>query len=454
MKNLLKYTGFGIGALGMDLSYGLFFTFLNYYLTDTLFLHPIFLMVLTFAARLWDGVNDPIMGAIVDGTKSRLGKYRFWLMIGASANAVVLALLFTNPGFAVTRDVGVIDLGICVYVAVFYVLWDMTNTMMDIPYWSMVPVLTTDPKQRNIAATVPRAFSGLGQLVVGAATPALVPLLGRSEGYNAPGFRSWAVICGAALMGLMAVTFLSTKRFPAVMQAGPSQEKITFRAVWNTVKNNDQLLVFMLVALLMNTGWYMVTGLATHYFERVVGDGGQQSYFTILVGAGQAAGLLLLPVLTKWLKRSTVIKLAMGMAGAGYLGMYACRENFAAFAVFCLVGMMGVGSSFVAQTVMLSDIVDYGGHKMGYRSESVTFSMKGIIQKGAYSIQAVAMFLMIHLSGYDAALAVQPQSAKTAITVMMLLVPPVLTAAALLVFSSKYRLDEERMAQVNGVMEA
>ncbi|MCL2299401.1 MAG: glycoside-pentoside-hexuronide (GPH):cation symporter [Firmicutes bacterium] len=450
MKNLLKYAGFGIGTLGMDLSYGLFFTFLNYYLTDTLFLHPIFLMVLTTAARVWDGVNDPIMGTIVDGTRSRLGKYRFWLMIGASANAVVLALLFTNPGFTVTKDASVIDLGLCIYVAVMYILWDMTNTVMDIPFWSMVPSLTTDPKQRNLAATVPRAFSGLGQLVVGAATPILVPLLGRGEGYNAPGYRNWAVICGAALVGLMAISFLSTGKIPAITQAGPSQEKITFRAAWNTVKNNDQLLVFMLVALLMNTGWYMLTGLATHYFERVVGDGKQQSLFTILVGAGQAAGLLLLPVLTKWLKRNTVIKLAMGMAGIGYLGMYACRENFAAFAVFCLIGMVGVGSSFVGQTVMLSDIVDYGGHKLGCRSESVTFSMKGIIQKGAYSVQAVAMFLMIHLSGYDAALAVQPQSAKTAITVMMLLVPPALTAAALWVFSRKYKLDEERMKEING----
>jgi len=182
----------------------------------------------------------------------------------------------------------------------------------------------------------------------------------------------------------------------------------------------------------------------------VVGDGKQQSFFTILIGVGQAAGLLLLPVLTRWFKRNTVIKLAMGMAGFGYLGMYVFRENFAAFAVFGLLGMMGVGSSFVSQTVMLSDIVDYGGHKMGYRAESVTFSMKGIIQKGAYSIQAVAMFLMIQLSGYDAALAVQPQSAQSAITAMMLLVPPALTAAALVVFSRRYKLDEERMKEING----
>jgi len=450
MKNLLKYTGFGIGALGMDLSYGLFFTFLNYYLTDTLYLHPMFLMVLTFFARIWDGINDPIMGAIVDGTRSRLGKYRFWLMIGSTANAVVLLLLFTNPGFTVTKNVNVIDVGLCVYIAIMYVMWGVTNTVMDIPFWSMVPSLATDPKQRNLAATVPRAFSGLGQLVVAVASPLLIPILGNQEGYNAPGFRRWALICGAALVGLMLVSFHSTGKIPAVTQAGPSQGKITLRAVWNTVKNNDQLLVFMLMAFLMNTGWYMLTGLATHYFERVVGDGRQQSFFALLMGAGQAAGLLLLPVLTRWLKRNSVIKIAMVMAGVGYLGMYVFRDVLPLFAAFGLVGMMGVGASFVSQTVMLSDIVDYGGHKMGYRSESVTFSMKGIIQKGAYSVQAMAMFLMLQLTGYDAALVTQPQNAQTGITAMMLLVPPVLTAAALFVFSAKYKLDEEKMKEING----
>ena len=450
MKKLLQYTGFGIGALGMDLSYGLFFSFLNYYLTDTLYLHPMFLLVLTFLARVWDGINDPIMGAIVDGTRSRLGKYRFWLMIGSSANAVVLALLFTNPGLAVTKDVNVIDIGLCVYIAIMYVMWDMTNTMMDIPYWSMVPSLATEAKQRNIAATVPRAFSGLGQLVIVVASPLVIRLLGHSENYNALGFRRWAVICGAALVGLMLVSFLSTGKIPAIAHTGPPPEKITFRSVCKTLRSNDQLLVFMLMAFLMNTGWYMVTGLATHYFERVVGDGTQQSLFGLLTGAGQAAGLLLLPVLTLKCKRNTVIKLAMCMAGVGYLGMYVCRNSFAGFAAFCAIGMMGVGCSFVSQTILLSDIVDYGGWKMGYRSESVTFSMKGIIQKGAYSVQAVAMFLMLQLTGYNAALPVQPDSAKNGITAMMLLVPPVLTAAALVVFSTKYKLDEARMKEING----
>ena len=109
MKNIMKYMGFGVGALGMDLSYGLFFTFLNFYMTDKLYLSPLFLMFFTLAARVWDGFNDPIMGAIVDGTKSRFGKYRGWLILGAALNGIALALLYTNPGFALNNGKPGID---------------------------------------------------------------------------------------------------------------------------------------------------------------------------------------------------------------------------------------------------------------------------------------------------------------------------------------------------------
>lgn len=456
MKNILRYAGYGIGALGMDLSYGLFYSFLGYYLTDTLYLHPIFIMVIAFVARVWDGINDPMMGAIVDRTNSRFGKYRRWILIGSAANAVVLVLLFTNPGFS-TGAQGNTSIWLYVYVSVMYILWGMTNTMMDIPYWSMVPSLTNDPKQRNIAATVPRAFSGFGQVIIAMATPLVVPLLGgQEEGYNAAGFRRWALICGVILIGLILVAFRSTGKIPALVNTKPSQNKITARAVLDTLRSNDQLLIFMLVALLMNTGWYTLNGLATHYFERVVVENSQsvQSIFSLIVGVGQAAGLFLLPVLTKWLKRNTVIKIAMSMAGVGYLGMYFFRNTFAGFAVFCIIGMIGVGSSFVAQTIMLSDIVDYGEVKQGRRSDAVTFSMKGFLQKGAYTLQAIAMYLMLHFTHYDGSLAVQPQSAKTGITVMMLLVPPVLTALSLLVFHLKYKLDETKMAEVRAALNA
>jgi len=456
MKKLKKYIGYGIGALGLDFSYGLFYNFLNKYLTDIALIPKGFLAFITFAARIWDGVNDPMMGAVVDATKSRYGKYRPWILVGAICNAVVLALLFWNPGFKITA--GRAGIGLCAYVAVMYVLWGMSNTLMDIPYWSMVPLLTSDPKERNIAATIPRAFSGLGQLVITIASPIMIPLLGHSgKELSALGFQRWAMICGIGLIAFVLVTFFSTGKIKEIAEDSGPEYKITFRSVARTIRGNDQLLVFMLVALLLNTGWYLVSGLAVYYFEDVMGNLQAMSLFGMLVGAGQAAGLALLPVLTKWMRRNTVIKLAMWMAAGGYLGMYffsAVVNIFPLFAICGVIGMMGVGCSFVCQTVMLSDIVDYGEARLGYRADSVVFSMKGFLQKGAYSIQSLIMFLGLQITGYRGELKLQPDSAKTGITVMMFILPPLFAFAALLLFRSKYKLGEERMQEVYTQLEA
>ena len=142
--------GYGVGAIGLDLSYGLFYSYLSYYLSSVLGLKEAFLLILTPLARIWDGINDPIMGTIVDSTKTKMGKYRPWIIIGAASNAVVLSLLFTSFGMQGTK--------LYIYIAVMYILWGMTNTMADIPYWSMVPSFTNDPKDRNMIATVEQVF--------------------------------------------------------------------------------------------------------------------------------------------------------------------------------------------------------------------------------------------------------------------------------------------------------
>lgn len=125
---------------------------MSYYLSSVLGLKEAFLLLLTPIARIWDGINDPMMGTIVDNTRTKHGKYRPWILIGAICNAVVLFLLFTSFGMSGTR--------LYIYIGVMYILWGMTNTMADIPYWSMVPSFTSDPNDRNLVSTVARTFSG------------------------------------------------------------------------------------------------------------------------------------------------------------------------------------------------------------------------------------------------------------------------------------------------------
>ncbi len=451
VRKYLGYLGFGVGAVGMDLSYGLFNSFLTNYFTDVLFINAAFLGMVAFAARIWDGVNDPMMGTIVDNTVSKYGKFRPWILAGAVLNGIVLVFLFANPGFSVRA--GEMQFGLYAYVALMYVLWDMSNTIMDIPYWSMVPTLTNDPKERNIVAAIPRFFSGFGQIIIVVLTLPMVRLLGGSENSQS-GYTRWAAVCAAVLVAGCALTFFTSKNLSRIPPK--REEKFSLAKAYRTVKSNDQLLVFMLTAFAYNTGWYLTTGLAVYYFKAVAQNQGQMSLFGAISGAGQAIGLVLLPVLAAKIDRNKVIKGAMVLTIVSYLLMYVAGPLLQLSYVFlalALLGCIGVGAMFVSQTIMLSDIVDYGEYKLGYRADSIVFSMKSFLQKGAYSVQSLVIGFGLWLTHYDGSLTVQPHSAQTGISVMMFLLPPAFALLALFVFTQKYKLSAQQMREVNAALE-
>ena len=148
----VKYT-FAFGALGKDLIYGMMATFAMIYFTDVLKVSPGFVGIVFFVAKLWDAFNDLFMGMIVDNTRSRFGKFVPWLVIGTLVNSVVFVVLFTD--FKLTGT------SLCIFVAVIYVLWGMTYTIMDVPYWSWLPNLTNDPHEREKVSVIPRFFASL-----------------------------------------------------------------------------------------------------------------------------------------------------------------------------------------------------------------------------------------------------------------------------------------------------
>ena len=438
-----NYLGFGIGAIGMDLSYGLFNSFLTKYLTDILKLNAAFLLIVPALARIWDGINDPMMGTIVDNTKSKMGKFRPWILTGAVLNAVALTFLFTNPGFETSTQH--INIGLYIYAAAMYVLWGMTNTMADIPYWSMVPALTSDPNKRNVVSSIPRLFSGLGQILVSVFTVSAVAALGKGD--DAVGYSRWAMIAGIVLICGSVITVITTKE----KGSAPPKEKFTFSSAFRTVKANDQLLVFMLTAILFNTGWYLTNAMGIYYFDDVMGDKNLLSYFAAIGGVGQAIGLLLLPVLSKKFTRRKAIQGAMCITVFGYIGMTlfgSVMNNFVLFAVFGLLCCIGVGAMFVSQTIMLADIVDYGEYKLKIRSESIVFSMKGFLQKLAYTIQSIIIALGLQFSHYNADLETQTALTKNTISAMMLIIPPIFVVLSFIIFTKKYKLYGELSEKV------
>lgn len=449
--SLREKLGYGVGAIGLDLSYGMFYSYLSIYLTNALGIAPAFLLIITPLARLWDGINDPMMGMIVDKTKTKMGKYRPWILTGALLNAVVLCLLFNNPGLSGTP--------LYIYAAVLYVFWGMTNTLADIPFWSMVPSFASEEKDRNLVSTIARAFSGLGQGIVSIFTPVAVAYFGGVAGSKldsmspdslSTGFGKWSLIMAAGLVLFAIISVLSTKERRIV----DNNEKFSFKAALNVIKNNDQLLVFMLFAMISNAGFYMTSGISSYYFTSVLGDLKLQSGFTTMGTVGSVLSILVVPVCSKFMNNRSIYKLSLSMAAAGYIGMavvgYIFGENVSVtlLGVFYILTSLGTGSMFVNQTVMLADCVDYGEFKTGKRNQSLTFSMKGFLQKMAYTVQAVIMYATFTVTGYDGTALVQTAQAKSAITFLMFIVPPVMMIVSLIIFSKKYRIHGEFKQEV------
>lgn len=447
-KGLLKYLGYGVGAIGLDLSYGMFYSYLNKYLTDVLKLSSSFLLVLTPLARIWDGINDPMMGTIVDNGKFKMGKYKPWILIGTFLNSIVLALLFNNL-------FGLSGTALYVYIAFMYVFWGMTNTLADIPYWSMVPSFTSDANERSIIATIARTFSGLGQGIVQIGAPILMgfvsitkdPQTGEAV-YDARTFTVLSIICAAGLIIFSGISMSTVKE----KHRTPSSEKFSFKKIFAVAKGNDQLLVFMLFAMLSNAGFYMISGVGAYYFDVVVGDSTKQSGFNTFGAIGSILGLAVIPIMMKFTTRRRTYQFSLSLAMAGYLGMLLSAkalDSVTAMGIFYLIAQIGTASMFVSQTVFLADIVDYGEYKMGFRAESVTFSMKGFLQKMAYTIQTIILYSGLAISNYDGDLhSANPAAAHTSISVMMLVLPMILMALSLAVFTFKFKLNDKKMLEI------
>ena len=458
--NALKFIkgklGYGVGAVGLDLSYGMFYSFLAKYLTYTLERNGVrnynlFLLILTPIARLWDGINDPMMGTIVDNTHTRMGKYRPWILTGTCLNAIVLVFLFSNP-FKLSGA------GLCVYVAITYILWGMTNTLADIPYWSMIPSFTSDPKERNLISTVARAFSGLGQGIVTIGAPLLMTAFSRTTEYSIEkqadvkvyderSFFFSALICSACLIVFALVCVGTTKERITTTQS----EKFTLGRALQIVKSNDQLLIFMLFSMISNAGWYLTSGVAVYYFDVVVGNTKKQSAFSTASAIGSVVGMLLLPVLTKYMSKRRAYQVSLGVAAFGYAGMSVCAfsGNLVGLNIFYIIGAIGISSMLIAQTIFLADIVDYGEFKMGFRAESITFSMKGFLQKMAYTVQTIILFATNGLTGYSEELHMNNSAAvKNGITAMLCVIPVALFLISLVIFSTKFKLHGSFMDEV------
>lgn len=426
-----KYS-YGIGALGKDMICGVIFTYAMVYFTDVLKISAAFVGTLFFFAKFWDAVNDLGMGMVVDNTKTRWGKFRPWLAVGTLINAVVFACLFTDWGLSGTA--------LYVFAAVMYILWGMTYTIMDIPYWSMLPNLTSDKSERDRVAVVPRIFASVGgSLIVGGFGLQIMDFLGKGDAQK--GFSYFAYIITAVFIITIAITVTNVKSADHLRAV--KEEKTSFKKLLHIISKNDQLLVAIAVILTFNFAMQVMTGVSLYYFLYVAGSKSMFSIFTMFAGIAEISGLFLFPWIAKHLNRNQVYLLAslIPTIGLGLLFVigYLAPTNFVLTAIAGYGVKFGSGLQLGIVTVVLADVVDYGEYKFGTRNESVTFSIQTLLVKFTSAMGALLTGFALNATGYIPN-AVQTASTQNGIRFVMIGVPIVFVALSFMIYKTKFKL--------------
>lgn len=450
----MKLTGkekvsYGLGAVGKDMVYMLSASYILYYYQDVLGVSAIAMGMILMAARVFDAFNDPIMGVLVAKTRTKWGKFRPWLLVGTVLNAVVLFFMFAAPP-------ALDGAGLVAYAAVTYILWGVTYTMMDIPYWSMIPAFTEGGRERESLSTLARSCAGVGSAVVTIITMPCVMLLGN--GVEMEGFKWFALIVAVIFVLCIAATCVNIREKSTVDVDSPSVGQM-FKALLQ----NDQAMAIVITIVLINCSIYITSNLVIYFFKYDFGgEGWYNSYtlFNTFGGAVQILSMMLFfPLMRRFLNAMQVFYVSLFMAIVGYISLLALAFTnmsnvvllfIPGFFIFCANGMLTV-----LTTVFLANTVDYGELKNNRRDESVIFSMQTFVVKLASGVAALIASICLtvfHLSDdvSDAAAAGASVAGSSVVGLRMTMtvVPIAGLLIALAVFHRKYTLTEEKVKEI------
>ena len=470
--SLREKFSYGAGAVGKDMVYALTATYILYYYQDLLGINPVYMGVILLAARVFDAFNDPIMGIIVAKTKTRFGRFRPWLLIGTLLNSVFLILLFAVPS-------GVSAGGLVAYAAVIYVMWGTTYTMMDIPYWSMVPAFTSVGKERENVSAMARSCAGAGSALIQIFTMMIVPAVGAigldtakaaMDRFGATELTDKVVSTVTEINGffwiavIVAVIFLITTILTCVNikeKSSVEMEAASVKQMFKALFGNDQAMIVVVTIVLVNTAFYITSNLVIYFFKYDFGGdnwNGSYTLFNMFGGAIQILSMMILfPILRKFFKLINLFKISLIMSIVGYGTLLAIAftsmSNVFILFIPALFIFSANGLLTVMTTIFLANTVDYGEAKNGRRDESVIFSMQTFVVKLASGVAAlvasVALSIFNISDDTSAAAATAGVGAVVGLRLVMVIVPVIGLFIALFIFGRKYMLTDEKLSEIS-----
>lgn len=480
-KNMLM---FSLGTIGRDFLYFLFNSFLMTFILFTKTTDNKMLMVvgaIIVVARIFDALNDPIMGGIVENTRTKWGKYKPWQLLGAVLTGAVIISVF-----CVKLD-GWSYIG---FLAFAYLMFSITFTMNDISYWGMLPSLTSDEHERNKLTSCAQLLASAG---VGLAS-LLIPLFttGSLAKWGAPtGYKVIGIISAVLMVLFQLFTILGVKEKPLPPIKPDKSDRLTLKKMFQTIAKNDQLLWCALIMLIFSIGTGVVGGgLLTMY---VYFEFGYEGGYTLLIGLGYGIISTLFTATYPWLSKKFGRNKILYSAGIATIFGFALMLIFALaiptgapkssewFAKFILIAVaytfIGYGAGFyMIMVINMANTVEYNEWKYGQRNESLIFSLRPFTAKLSSALTqalVIGVYAVASITTYTNAISnIENEASKNLITnkvkmekiteiinkvslqdrqilvSCMCIIPIVFMIVALILYKKKCTLSETRLAEM------
>ncbi|MDR2888284.1 MAG: glycoside-pentoside-hexuronide (GPH):cation symporter [Lachnospiraceae bacterium] len=381
--------------------------------------------VLFLVARIWDAINDPLFGGIVDRTSLGSGKFLPWLRAANVMLPLVVVLLFAIPNN--------LSVGMKFFWAfVAYLLYDVAYTMCDVPIFAMTSAVTDQVHERISIMSRNTVLSTVTIILVSIVVPAVYPVIG-----------AFNTAIGVAVLAAILMFFMS--RFAKERYINKDAEKVTLRAMLRYVKENKYLGIgFAGICILSVTS--MTNTVVAYFAIYNLGDMGMITSLTLFMTLPAIAIGVIMPALTKRFDKFHL--LMFGVIGHNVLNViiyFVGYQNMTIFNILMLVRGIFFGLQLILQLQFTGDFVEYGEYKTGKRLQGTAYSIQTFVFKFMNALPAaIAMFILAAFGFVEGDGAVQPQSAIDAIWFLFILSPVVGGILSLPIFA-RYKLRDKNV---------
>lgn len=426
--NALSYTakernGYLIGMAGQNIIYGIISSGLAFYFSNVIALPAMAISVIMLIARIWDAINDPMMGTFVDKTKSKWGKCRPYLIFMPIIIMVGTILCFANGIYSEANNTPAQNALIIAWAGISYILWGMLYTAADIPLWGIASRMTADESKRSNLLSLARMVAGVG----GALGFIMVPIAqglanafpGGSADKVAKNLQLAFIIVAIVLAVLGTILFQCAALAKERVDCDEEQKRgilDNFKIMWRNkpfrrilisgiIRSPFQLLLILAMPLM--TMYFGNNGATTDIVKNII-----LQYGPIALGVfgGQFGAMGLTPFLCKKFEKKTIFNFMNVLSGIAFAMIFVLYLIFPTtlggvpiilLSIAFFFASAGVGFIMVLQSMMIADCVDYEEHQNGTRPDGVFFSGQSFLTKLAAGLAVLVQGIGYSIVGYE-----------------------------------------------------